>query len=134
MANPGDVAGSQRILTMSGITNALQRTEILSSGGCNNLSITWDADVDIAASIFFHFLVSFDHSAASFYPMTLPSNPTVAGINNNYKMYTHRYEATATENRGGFFVPMLWPFYRVQAITDIAANATLILTIRNSIS
>lgn len=134
MANPGDLAGSEKIITLTPITNALTRSVIYASSGCNNLAITWDANVDVANALYFHVLVSFDRLAASFYPITLPSNPVVAGINNNYRMYTDRYQATATENKGAFFVPMLWPFFRIQAITDIAAAASLTLTIRNAVS
>ena len=133
MANPGDVAGTEKIITLS-VSNALVRSEIIPSSGCNNLSITWDAILDVAGSLYFHVLVSHDRNAASFYPLTLPSDPVVVGTNKNYKMYTDRYEATPTENRGGFFVPMLFSFYRIQAITDIAADATLILSLRNAIS
>lgn len=134
MANPGDLAGSEVEINIDGITNSNKRSALFCASGCNNLAVTYDADIDIAAALYVQFLVSFSRTAAVFWPICLPSNPQVNNNNWDYQLYPNRFVITANTTKGAFFVPMLWPFYRIQVSTDQGADAGILLNIRHAIS
>lgn len=133
MANPGNISGSRKTISLTGITSVTPKTSaVFPCQGVNHLTVYYSADLGTLTDIKWFFLISYD--GISFFPYCPPKEPAVSTVFYDYKQYIDRYTCSTGTTTGAFYMPMMSSFFVAIAVGVGIGTGTLSIVAENSVA